>query len=89
MAYCKCRIEGLSKSELWIATSDSHNVYVYFDMQTFRPKKKWEMGTLKYELHKKAKVHKIACTCTHTLHVHVYIYMYNVHVYIYMYIHCI
>lgn len=25
-------------------------------IQTFRPKKKWEKGTLKYDLHKKAKV---------------------------------
>ena len=35
-------------------------------LQTFRPKKKWEKGTLKYELHKKAKVR--LCVCRHATH---------------------
>ena len=36
-------------------------------LQTFRPKKKWDKGTMKYDLHKKAKVKK-----PHPLlHVHV------------------
>ena len=32
-------------------------------LQTFRPKKKWEKGTLKYDLHKKAKVTMETTVC--------------------------
>ncbi len=28
----------------------------HLHVQTFRPKKKWDKGTMKYDLHKKAKV---------------------------------
>lgn len=55
MVQCKC-LDGVC----WFITPQPSNHYTCcsfpLTLQTFRPKKKWEKGTLKYDLHKKAKV---------------------------------